>query len=276
MFGKKYQRFCRRWCSALVDWGISSFLKGYEMKSVVSVVLSLLALTSVAQANLDIVGGSEVPDGSAVAQSTVAIYFENGVLCTSTIIAPDVLMTAAHCVVDEDGQRGLVVFDKSLDNQNANVLPIVGMTLPDDYVASTDSDSRNDIALVRFEGALPAGYAPANLPTADLAVSAGAPLTVAGYGLSDPKNQDSAGHLLQTNTQVSSETVSPTEFMTQTKGKGVCSGDSGGPAYMQSGGKTYVVGVTNLADKDCTGFSVFLKVSAYLSWIQTATTALHQ
>ena len=190
-----------------IDYGVTVLLGGSQMKSVLSVFVSLLALSSVAQAKLEIVGGNGVADGSAVAQTTVAIYFANHVLCTSTIIAPNVLLTAAHCVVDEDGQAGVVIFGTSLEKQDLTLRHITGVVMPNDYVADTTSDNRNDIALVKFDGDLPAGYHPANLPTSSVTVADGALLTVAGYGKTDVTNDDSAGTLFQTNTKVMSVEV---------------------------------------------------------------------
>ena len=51
--------------------------------------------------NVNIIGGTEVPAGDPVAASTVIIVGTESAgsfLCTGSIIAPDMIVTAGHCL----------------------------------------------------------------------------------------------------------------------------------------------------------------------------------
>lgn len=157
-----------------------------------------------------------------------------------------------------------------------------------------------DIAIIKFAGSLPEGYKPVELLSSDEPLKKGVDITVAGFGVSDvymvPVNvkkikhlQDAIdageiicydaantdceavemsgdGVLRQTHALISS--VQQTEFrLDESKGHGTCSGDSGGPAYIEIDGKLMLTGVTSRGSGLCNNIGVYTTVAPYVPWI---------
>jgi V8-like Glu-specific endopeptidase len=114
----------------------------------------------------DIVNGKAVTKKNENAHSIVAIVAEkNGgqSLCTGSIVAPEVILTAAHCV-EGSPQKLHLVFglniqkaNKKNDTREADkfiIHPNWGRHLP---------SGESDLALIHFKGALPEGYSPVKL-----------------------------------------------------------------------------------------------------------------
>jgi len=89
-----------------------------------------------------------------------SIEFEDGSECTATLIAPDVLITASHCVHDSDG--GLTVrgvfnggFDRPEGATSANVIGyLVAPRFDHDLFGSTDKLDGTDWSLLRLDQAI--------------------------------------------------------------------------------------------------------------------------
>ena len=83
----------------------------------------LLTLASMAPSSLAIISGT--PDGNRHPGVGMIAWYKDGKwlrACTGTLIAPDVVLTAGHCVTDYDGtqpERIRVVFDS--DSSNARL-----------------------------------------------------------------------------------------------------------------------------------------------------------
>ena len=66
--------------------------------------------------------------------------------------------------------------------------------------------------------------------------------------------------------------------MNQTQGKGACHGDSGGPAFVVSGGQYYLFGVTSRGPSNqpdnCASAGIYTNILAHLDFIQSASEQL--
>jgi secreted trypsin-like serine protease len=236
--------------------------------------------------NVGVVGGDEVVPSSNVGRSTVAVYDGKvGAICTGTLVAPTLVLTAAHCV-SSDISKLVVVFAPKLKGVNKELVRrALGAVAHPLYSEKTPARDAHDIALVRFAGAAPAEYKTVPLLADYSLIRKGGSLRVAGYGLNWTWGvQLGAGTLRTTVLKVDDPNFSTTEFtLDQSIRRGVCSGDSGGPAYIEnSDGRLVVAGVVSRGDAlptplipKCFILSIFTRVDSYSPWIsQTATQLL--
>ncbi len=231
------------------------------------------------------------------------------VSCTATLIAPDVVLTAGHCVDEYPITFGFFELDEltfcvSFEaDLSAMVDPAANGNpdLPDDAVCSSGFVQHpdfsfedlsgevdglvefDDIALVFLEEEIH-DRAFSYLPDAAEAEAIVVDLEVdiVGYGQRDAEPQDPFGDPQEplrywAHTVVNE--VAPTEMQIgdgpETGRK--CHGDSGGPSFAEIGlrGATFerVIGVTShaySAQEDCNRGGADTRVDAYLDWIEDA------
>lgn len=221
-------------------------------------------------------------------------------ICSSTLIAPDVVLTAAHCIdefaltfgfgtVEELDVRWSRQSDlTSWDGSNPSAPWPDDAVAAWDWVAHPDFDMQafdigiaqnNDIALVFLDAPItdiPHAYLPTN-NLGDL-LNEGDEVTVVGWGQQSATSQWEAPPpgsfaVKQQGLSTISE-LGSFEFQVGALTSDVrkCHGDSGGPSFLDMEGAIRVVGVTSHAydDTDCfeTG-GVDTRVDAFLEWIDS-------
>ncbi|KHD87721.1 MAG: serine protease [Bdellovibrio sp. ArHS] len=227
-----------------------------------------------------VIGGDKVAANNRISRSTVGLYDEQAqALCTGTLIAPNLVLTAAHCI-EPTSDKMVVLFGQEFKNAQASQLRPVSKKIRHSLYGAMKSEDMYDIAMIRFEGTLPAGYAPAPLLTDFSRVQKNTEVVVAGFGLNWAWGiKRGAGTLRTTTLKVKAPWNGSTEIMLdQSLRRGICSGDSGGPAYLDVNGQLHLLGVASRGDSlpipltpDCFILSVFTRVDAHTDWInQTA------
>jgi secreted trypsin-like serine protease len=159
--------------------------------------------------------------------------------CTANVIAQDVLLTAAHCVTSPENLRA---YWRGGDlEQKISAVAVHPLYRADATQKRTKSI---DLALVRLERPLPAPFRP--IPMAwDARIVAGAPLRIAGFGLTREGDERSAGRL-HSGAMVVREPISQILVWAKdpsNKGLGACTGDSGGPMLSEDGRSLVAVSV---------------------------------
>jgi V8-like Glu-specific endopeptidase len=212
---------------------------------------------------LPIVGGSVDTGDPAV----VAITYFGQDFCTGTLVAPRVVVTAAHCL-DETLTGGVpftdfdVFFGTETDAGGVSIHVSGGMLHP-----GWDADSLdNDIGVLALE--LPAPAEPVKMNrTAFHDGFVGRPLRIVGFGVTSATSTES-GTKRQATSEVTSYDADDFHYG-GTPGQ-TCFGDSGGPGFMTlQDGVEYLVGVTSWGDEECMFFGVDTRIDAYLdSFIQ--------
>lgn len=261
--------------------------------------------------SLDIMNGKEVMVGDTIASSIVGIYnVKEKYICTGSLIAQNIVMTAAHCVSGRPSELR-IVFGNDLDEMiNAREIDIreQHLMIGTDYKVSKKwdpskiefSEDAGDIALIKFKGSIPEGYKPATFLNDSSDIKVGQLVTLAGYGVStidstmiDPskyKNLDEAiadgevycdddnkkkcsaiemsgdGILRQTQAPIAS--IQETEVTLDERKSGTCSGDSGGPAYIEKNGQFYIFGVTSRGSFLCNDNGIYTNALTYTKWIE--------
>ena len=225
-----------------------------------------------------IIGGREVAPGE---WPFVARVGDSSGLCTGSLVAPNWILTAAHCLVDHDGSvtdpSDISVFlgydwDKGVCE---NTREEIGRVIihPDYYYAG--AGFRNDAALVEI--LRPAAADPVKILTpgdeAWLAPS-GTTATVIGWGRqidgSYPRVLRTVDIPLMTpedcreNSFWTSEVVHERTLCAGVEGRGIWSGDSGGPLVVSlPDGDWGQVGVTSMGGRARAGYpGVFTRTSS--------------
>ena len=156
-------------------------------------------------------------------------------VCTGTLIASNVVLTAAHCL------NGSFCQSLSVRDSTGQTSFASSCKLHPQYSSSDDITERNDIALIFLESAPFARIAPIHI---DEDFIVGESLVLAGYGRNESgnfKDLRAASNALQSVTSfglVSRYDVGDSSGTT-------CNGDSGGPLFIRRGDAWYVAGVTS-------------------------------
>lgn len=251
----------------------------------------------------NIVNGAPVLKVDPISQATVALYVEQSEgrtvsqmnFCTGTLIAEDVVLTAAHCFADfaeemnesvENLSRkvsvgfGLPVV-KSNRDKKVEFRTIKSVVVHPEYKVGAVEEAfktpMKDVALIYLNDVAPKTARPAKLLQDASVLKKGTELTLAGYGLvlAFPFSIQ-AKRLMKVNVTIDNPALTEVQFtyMAQNS-RGSCSGDSGGPAYLVTEDDDLIVaGVTSWGDFYCQSIGAYTSVPAMHSWIEETIQAL--
>ncbi len=249
----------------------------------------------------EILGGTDADATFAQENGIVGIYnTSTHALCTGSLIAKNLVLSAAHCVDVATINATVVFFGTNLadvaqqahQGNKSNIRHVLNAIPHESFGAARihPGASNNDISIFLFEGEAPAGFVPAHLaPFSLLAeLQPDAVATLSGFGVSEYKSDPtthqplvhtgsgilrSVGNIKIVSVMSTGEEI----IFDQSAGRGACHGDSGGPAYFDEAAThtRWLIGVTSRDRQgQCQGENVFTGIMGYEKWIETTSTKL--
>ena len=247
-----------------------------------------------------IINGTKVSGNDYL--STIALvrpgyYTDYEAFCTGTLVTPDTVVTAAHCISNceaYDDTESMRPKMKIAIGQNENswkkIYSIKSFHPHPDFVC-TDYLIENDIAVVRLREEVPKSVA---IPTSILPKSEEVTIkevdswlgslkgTTVGFGLIDAYDDYSSGTKYWMKADIAAycplvgEQSDNCEYNDFTRGfiyidgskTNVCSGDSGGPTFVKRDGVNYLAAVTSFGDEYCEYYAGLTSVQDYRDFIK--------
>jgi MYXO-CTERM domain-containing protein len=219
------------------------------------------------------------------------IIINNQSLCSASLIAPNLLLTAHHCVSDistgadnincQSSTFGTPFAASSFvaswaPDLSGNVQPSSVFDVNKVYVPTNNLVCGDDIALLRLSANVASTAAATITPRVDSPPADNEAYTAVGYGITDPNDtQGNTALVRRSATGLTVGCVGASECASAGAKTGewggytaTCGGDSGGPALDAQG---QVIGVTSRGDATCL-VGLYSSVSSWKSLIVDAAT----
>lgn len=218
--------------------------------------------------------GSRSAPSESVDRSIVTVIGSRGNVCTGSLIAPNIVLTAGHCITPNTSYR---VVDYStqpprlLTAQKTVTHPQFNMQAMNAHRATAD------VALLQLPSPVP-NKAPATLGLPRIPIMPGAPFTIAGIGTTASGSDAGVGTVRAAGLTVTGNPgtlqVRLVDPLTQNKrpGVGACTGDSGAPVFQDQNGISVIVGVVSWSTgpnntDGCGGLTGITPLTLYRDWI---------
>lgn len=244
--------------------------------------------TGIDKPTLRIVGGTSV----SIRDYPWQVFISAGdYLCGGTIIADKWVITAAHCLFDEDNKR---ISDKDINFLAGTSRPFLEdpggvqydisySVIHEDY---NPSDFGNDLALLRTEEVIEHEFAhPINLiieEEVEQGISdPGAEAIITGWGLTSVDPLRFPDNLQKLELPIVTDALAQAVWGPLPEnvlmaglidGSGdACSGDSGGPLIVKSGNEYKLAGIISWGSSGCNSIGGYVRLSEFLDWLMKNT-----
>ena len=236
--------------------------------------LLILAFALLATPAAAIVGGGGAPS-EQIARAIVTVIGSRGTFCSGTLIAQDIVLTAAHCVLPGAAYKVIVPGETP---PRLNDVKRVAAHPQFSVQAILAHRASADVALLQLGTPLPASKSPAPLGAPLLPVQPGARLTIAGVGVARRGDGRTGGSIRAADLSVTGKPgtlqIRLADPLTNNlrEGLGACTGDSGAPAFEMQAGRAVIIGVvswsTGASNSDgCGGLTGVTPLMLYRDWI---------
>ncbi|XP_069701693.1 chymotrypsin-2-like [Periplaneta americana] len=199
-----------------------------------------------------------------------------GHFCGGSILNEIYILTAAHCVSNEDASKLSILVGTVDLRDGGERYNVEAITVHEDY--NVTNNAINDIAVLKLQSAISFNedVQPVKLPAQMEPTPDGTPATVIGFGY-PYSDGDVMQHLQQVDIIVYSDEEcqaihndAPHDSNicagVPEGGKGQCSGDSGGPLIANG----HQIGIVSWSEKPCTVApypGVYTELAYYIDWL---------
>jgi secreted trypsin-like serine protease len=229
-----------------------------------------------------IVGGTQVAGGTSDVKKVMLLVVpepggQKASICTASALTRNILITAGHCV-QGNAAESFIVYHESIScesgfDKRKDIVSVKEFVAHPDYF-ETGAPSSDDLALIILKNDIPFGYetygvaAPESLDSQSLLLY--------GYGETGNGKQGSA-ILRKTeipNQDFTIDSLAKKVVIDQTKGRGVCHGDSGGPGLINVNGVPQILGINWSVERAggielCQGKGYLTELQPYRSWLES-------
>jgi hypothetical protein len=174
--------------------------------------------------------------------------------CSATLVAPRVLVTAAHCELEAAPTAWEAVFGSSLTEGGTRIPVLHALPHP-----AFDGDADDDLELVLL--AEPAPVEPVTLASTPPGMPP-LPARLVGFGFTGPDANDSDR---KREGETSIADVEPLHVVLAPSPSLPCSGDSGGPLLVGAPGEEVLAGVVSRGDPACASVARATRIDAHLT-----------
>ena len=235
-----------------------------------------LALLISAPADAIVGGGAPTTEG--IGRSVITIVGSRGNFCTGALIAPRVVLTAAHCVQPGADYR---IVEYGADQQpSLRDVKTVAIYPGFNMQAMLGHRATADVALLQL-AAPAAGKSPSVLGAPIIPIVVGSRFTIAGIGVTvrgDGKSGGTSAPPAGRTGKPGTLQFRPVDPLGQGErdGLGACTGDSGAPVFEDKEGGPAVIGVVSWStgangSAGCGGLTGVTPLTLYRDWLlQTA------
>jgi len=227
----------------------------HRLITALAAAVAAVGLLTVAPASADtdevspfIVGGTR----ASISQYPWAVYLatsSGGQFCGGTLVAPNKVVTAAHCTSGRSASSTRVVWGREDKQSTAGV--VAGVTRIWNHPSYRSATSGYDVSVLTLDRSLSSAYLPLATPADSALYAAGTNATILGWGTTSSGGSASR-YLLKATVPVNSDTACRRAYSQYSStamvcagypqgGTDTCQGDSGGP--MVAGGK--LIGATS-------------------------------
>ncbi|WP_063776640.1 S1 family peptidase [Microvirga massiliensis] len=231
-----------------------------------------------------VVGGRVSRDPDGLRRAVVRVENSAGELCTGILVRPDVVLTAAHCVVDAAAYK-VVGVDRRF---RAQAVGVSAALLHPTFVQGTTPRTQPgvDLALLGLRQPLGSSFQPIDLAGVTR-IGTGEFVTLAGFGVTRERAKGTARVLRETQlvalgpVRVRNHVfvVADPDRLAESDGAGACRGDSGGPLLVETAFGPRLVGIvswssgamTSRQQTACGGLTAITPIQDHLQWVVDGT-----